>query len=156
MTKRKHVFYGILALVSLLGLGMTQSARANYIVTLQEVGSNVVANGSGAFNLTGLNFSGPNGQLGALINPMFGVIVTGTTTFANIDEYTGLSGPTSFGSGGSNHANIGSGDRVGIIGSFGGALFLPAGYLSGNALSDSSTYNGATFASLGVTPGTYV
>ena len=31
MTMRKRVFYGILALVSLLGLGITQSARANLI-----------------------------------------------------------------------------------------------------------------------------
>jgi hypothetical protein len=31
MTTRKHVFYGILALMSLLGLGITQSARANLI-----------------------------------------------------------------------------------------------------------------------------
>jgi VPDSG-CTERM motif len=31
MTTRKHVFYGILALVSLLGLGITQSARADLI-----------------------------------------------------------------------------------------------------------------------------
>jgi hypothetical protein len=31
MTTRKHGFYGILALVSLLGLGMTQPARANLI-----------------------------------------------------------------------------------------------------------------------------
>jgi VPDSG-CTERM motif len=31
MTTRKHVFYGILALVSLLGLGITQSAKANLI-----------------------------------------------------------------------------------------------------------------------------
>ena len=31
MTTRKHAFYGILALVSLLALGITQSARANLI-----------------------------------------------------------------------------------------------------------------------------
>jgi hypothetical protein len=31
MIARKHVFYGILTLVSLLGLGVTQSARANLI-----------------------------------------------------------------------------------------------------------------------------
>jgi hypothetical protein len=31
MTTRKHVFYGILALVTLLGPGITQSARANLI-----------------------------------------------------------------------------------------------------------------------------
>ena len=56
MTTRKHAVYGILALVSLLGLGITQSARANYIVTLEQIGSNVVANGSGPINLTGLTF----------------------------------------------------------------------------------------------------
>jgi VPDSG-CTERM motif len=31
LTTRKHAFYGILAMVSLLGLGITQSARANLI-----------------------------------------------------------------------------------------------------------------------------
>ena len=33
---------------------------------------------------------------------------------------------------------------------------MPQGYVSGGALSDSMTFNNATFASLGVTPGTYV
>ncbi len=33
---------------------------------------------------------------------------------------------------------------------------MPPGYLSGAALSDSMTFNNATFASLGVTPGTYL
>ena len=33
MTTRKHVFYGILALISLLGLGMTHSARASATYT---------------------------------------------------------------------------------------------------------------------------
>ena len=47
---------------------------------------------------------------------------------------------------------------VGIEGQgFGiGLLFVPQGYVSGAALSDSMTFNNATFASLGVTPGTYV
>ena len=32
---------------------------------------------------------------------------------------------------------------------------MPHGYVSGAPLSDTSTYSGATFASLGVTPGRY-
>jgi protein with PEP-CTERM/exosortase system signal len=32
---------------------------------------------------------------------------------------------------------------------------VPQGYLSNTALSDSMTFNNATFASLGLTPGTY-
>jgi len=49
-----------------------------------------------------------------------------------------------------------SGDTVGIAGSLGQQLFVPVGYVSGNPLTDSMIFNNATFASLGVTPGTYV
>jgi hypothetical protein len=45
-------------------------------------------------------------------------------------------------------------DFVGIFG-LGGQIFLPQGYVSGTALSDTSTYDKETFASLGLTPGTY-
>ena len=37
-------------------LGIRQSAQAGYTVTLQQVGPDVVATGSGAINLTGLTF----------------------------------------------------------------------------------------------------
>jgi hypothetical protein len=39
MTTRKHAFYGILALVSLLGLGVTQPAKANTITTFNVSGT---------------------------------------------------------------------------------------------------------------------
>ena len=35
-------------------------------------------------------------------------------------------------------------------------LILPAGYVSGNTLSDGATWNSASFSSLGATPGIYV
>jgi hypothetical protein len=52
-------------------------------------------------------------------------------------------------------SNTGSGDFVGMQSVF-GWLLVPQGYVSGAALSDSMTFNNATFASLGLTPGTYV
>ena len=60
----------------------------------------------------------------------------------------------SFGSGGFFAPNTGSGDFVGIADSV-GSLGVPTNYVSGAALMSSSTWNSATFASLGVIPGTY-
>ena len=130
-----------------------QPAQA-YTVTLQQVGANVVATGSGAIDLTGLNFGGTltNGQ--ALIAASEAQIFTGPTSLTSFDLYTGLSGPRAFGIGFSKFANSGSGDLVGI-GAF-ELLIVPHGYISGTPLSDSMTFNNATFSSLGVTPGTYV
>ena len=136
-----------------------------YTVTLQQMGVNVVANGSGPINLTGLTFA-QSGQVtgGAFIGPSNALIQTGPTGLVNFDLYGGLfTGPTSFGSGLVKFASSGSGDFVGIHilnvpdGSGpNGLLVVPQGYVSGAALSDSMTFNNATFVSLGVTPGTYV
>jgi hypothetical protein len=146
--------------VTLLGIAVTslfsvRPAQA-YTVTLEQVGSNVVANGSGAINLTGLTFFIPSLTL-AEVNAGDGVISTGPHGFGSVDLYTGFMGPPSFGSGGPVAPNTGSGDFVGISGgtmlTF---LLVPQGYASGAALSDSMTFNNATFASLGLTSGTYV
>jgi hypothetical protein len=123
-----------------------------YTITLEELGSNVVATGSGPLDLTGLSFDFPSFQ-SAGINPNGAVIVTGSSGPA--DFYTGFTGPTSFGSGSTTAASSSSGPLVGIAG-VNGFLMVPQGYASGDPLSDSATYTGATFASLGVTPGTYV
>jgi hypothetical protein len=68
--------------------------------------------------------------------------------------YTGITGPTNFGGGGSTRASSGSGDIVSVSGAA-RLVDVPAFYLSGTALSDSMTFDSATFASLGATPGTY-
>jgi hypothetical protein len=135
-------------------LVFSSPAQAGYIVTLQQVGPNVVATGSGAIDLTGLTFFDTIG-ISPLVEPFTGLILTGPTNFPSTDIYFTVNGPTSFGSGLTTFANSGSGDIVGIT-DLGGLLFVPQGYVSGTALSDSSTYDNATFASLGVTPGTYV
>ena len=146
--------------LTLFGIAVTslfsvQPAQA-YTVTLKEAGSNVVANGSGAFNLTGLTLAA-FGSTQAGMNPSLASLCVAT---GDHDGYGGLSGPSSFGTGGSTFANGSSGDAVAIGPSTGLLLngnlllFVPLGYISGTSLSDSSIYNNATFASLGVTPGT--
>ena len=155
-----------LALV-LAWLLSVRPAQAGYTVTLEQVGPDVVATGSGAINLHGLTFY-QSGSQNPVIGPsaigLLGVaqIYTGPTS-SSVDVYSGgLSGPTSFGSGGSVSASSGSGDMVGTGTHYCAedvsthSLSVPTGYVSGTALSDSATYSGVTLATLGVTPGTYV
>jgi VPDSG-CTERM motif len=126
-----------------------------YTVTLEQMGANVVANGSGAINLTGLSFI-EEGSIDPFINPHVAFIVTGQTGSGS--TYDGFTGPTTFGNGVITLPNTSSGDLVGISNSSTPFPFLlvPQGYVSNTALSDSMTFNNATFASLGLTPGTYV
>ncbi len=128
-------------------------AQAAYIVTLVQAGSNVVATGSGTIDTAGLSFFG-NFTGTADIFPFAATIDTGTP-FSPVAEFIGGTGPTSFGTGGVAVANSGGGDFVGIFGDV-VAVIVPAGYVSGSALSDSAIYLNQTFSSLGATPGTYV
>jgi hypothetical protein len=139
--------------IAVTSLFSVQPAQA-FTITLEQMGSNVVGNGSGAFNLTGLTFSGSTIAVGNGIIANVGTIGIGPTS-ANVDDYTGFTGPTSFGSGNFFGASFGSGDKVTFKG-LSNVIELPQGYSSGASLSDSMTFNNATFASLGLTPGTYV
>jgi hypothetical protein len=145
----------VLGTALLLGLS---SAEAGYVVTLQEVGSDVVATGSGSLNLAGLSFNG-NGEDSARIFGAPALVVVGPVSFTNEDGYADFSGPTSFGTGGNINADSGSGNIVGISGLGGGSgnLGVPGGYVSDTDLGTSTaTWLGEDFTSLGVIPGTYV
>jgi len=149
--------------VAMLGCGLTVPlAHADYLVTLVQQGNNVVAMGSGTLDLAGLELNPPSCLVGgcftnAGINPMVEAISTGQG--GNGDEvpsrfYSGFTTvPASFGSGGPTFPNSGTGDTVAIDGDM---LSVPLDYVSGNSLSDKSTYDNRTFGSLGVIPGTYV
>lgn len=106
--------------------------------------------------MTGLNL-GQQGMRDPDVQGNLGDIETGPFS-TNVDFYSNstsmISGPISFGTGTTKSPNTGSGNFVGIDGS-GDVIFVPQGYVSGAALSDTMTFNNATFSSLGVTPGTY-
>src|SRR5947207_10821456 len=83
----KPVVAATVAIVIICGLSV-QPARANYIVTLEQVGSNVVATGTGAIDLTGLSLLGTTSALDPFINPHVGFILTGASGIQ--DGYSGL------------------------------------------------------------------
>src|SRR5258707_293485 len=114
------------ALATTLGIVLAwllsvRPAQAGYLVTLQEVGPNVVATGSGAINLHGLTFS-RSGSANPAITPfsnaflyVFATIDTGAAS-SSVDLYfRPQSGPRRFGSGSTTYASSGSGDMVGIF-----------------------------------------
>jgi hypothetical protein len=146
------------AMLTVYGLSALP-VQAGYVVTLEQLGSNVVATGSGAIDLTGLTFLGSSG-VASFMTPAIGLIHTGPIIATAASAYSGLTGPTSFGSGGETVASTGSGDVVGIEGAPSeevpaGFLVVPEFYTSGASLSDTSTFDNQSFTILGVIPGTY-
>lgn len=123
-----------------------------FILTLMQEGSNVVANGSGDIDLTGLNILYEMNTQNQ-IAPAYAYLSMHTGNVA----YSGVTGPSSFAS--ANYGFISATSEIGWTAGIWGAqqyLLLPVGYASGTNLSGTSTWNSATFASLGIKPGTYV
>ena len=134
------------------------TARAGVIIEITQVGPNVVATASGSIDLTGLTLLGTDmgSTYGSEMNPSNAYIIVGTAF--RIDEFTGLSGPSSFGNGGYTQATSGSGDFISVLGQ--GALSSPElvtyhNYISGTPISSTSEYDNTTIQGLGLNPGTY-
>src|SRR5438046_732424 len=110
-------------------------AQAGYIVTLRQVGPDVVATGSGPIDLHGLTFFSSGSQNPAIKagggGEVSAVIYTGPTS-SSVDSYYGFGGPMSFGRSSPflpRPASSGSGDMVGIaVGPFGDFLSVPPAY----------------------------
>lgn len=147
--------YKLTAAAALLCLG--PSAMAAYTINVTEVGGNVVASGSGSINTAALPLF-PSATR-PLVRSGNALLYIGGT--AHLDTPMSLSapgsiaGPTSFGATLINtEADVVSGGLVGIIGSA-SRLFVPPAYVSQSPMTSSATWNGATFASLNLLPGTY-
>jgi hypothetical protein len=135
----------------------TPTPTSGLVVTISEVGSDVIMSGSGSLNVTGLiegsvqTAGGINGTLGYWVigqtNPFFARKFFGS----NLNVY-----PNSFGSGYTAPTSY-SGDTFGIQdGSLGKDIILPLGYTSGSPLSGTATFANKTISSMGLTPGTYL
>jgi hypothetical protein len=146
-----------------MGYGLSAPpAQANYIINLTEQVGGVVANGSGTLDVTDLSLLIAISSSGAFIDGGAGIIITGQAP-GGFDDNRYLGTFTSLATFGTStvffDANSGSGGLVGFdnVGGPGSvpALIVPAGYHSGDFITSSDTWNGFTFASLFVTPGTY-
>src|SRR5215831_5250357 len=68
-----------------------------FTITLKQVGSNVVVTGSGAINLTGLTFASGGFVATGSLGPSIALLAVADGT--GLSQYTGFSGPSSFGPG---------------------------------------------------------
>jgi hypothetical protein len=153
---------GVLIASLLLTTGFATKVRAAVIVTAAELGGDVVFStlAGGSLDLTGLTFSA-NLLVGGGINPAGPVLILGTPSggsSAFADIYTGVSQPAAFGTTfGVEKQSSATGSRFGVsFDGSGGVLVVPTGYVSTDPMSATSTFSEATFASLTLTPGTYI
>lgn len=126
-------------------------ARATFTVTVEQVGANVVTTGTGSLDLTDLALSLTSSAIAGIdaSGPAVGV---GLPTGTQADAYFVPTPLPLFGPGVLFSPDSGSGDKAGISQNL---LFVPAGYVSG-VLSGTDTYDNQSFASLGLTAGTYI
>ncbi len=132
---------------------LPRPADAGLIITIDQVGPDVVASTpGGSLNTTSLFFV-QSGTLGPYVWPVFAEVFLGAP--GGFDQYGNITGPGSWGPPSSpTDADAGSGPLIGV--SSGRWLVVPAGYISGTALAASTaTFSSATIASLGLTPGSY-
>jgi hypothetical protein len=142
------------AFVGIVALAFADNARAaSFTVDFEQVGVNVVATGSGFFDLTGLSYEDTTGTGNSII-PDRSVVIVSYSSAPATDFYSATySGPGSFGPGGTTNQS-GSGDPIWLNPSS-DEIGVPQGYASGTEINDGMTFDNATLASLGLTAGVY-
>jgi hypothetical protein len=157
MTKRTGVFvYAILVLAAIAAPG----AQAKYVAIFEQVGPNVVETGSGTLDLTDLSdVVGLSLPIQAAVAPNVGFFSSGALGAPFRALNGDITGPFEFGAGSATNADKSSGDLVGVFSDISEDFFgivVPAGYVSGAQLADSSTYLFETLPALGARPGEFV
>jgi hypothetical protein len=135
-------------------------SNAAVVVTAKEAGGNVVFSGGGTLNLSDLtpvlSANWINGFLSSSVGIYQGAGTGASTgTPGTIYVGAGFTGPTSFGTASGFIADVVAGDFGGIRGSSNPGVLVSDAYISGSSFFGTSTFLGKTFASLGLTPGTY-
>jgi hypothetical protein len=131
-------------------MSVAPQARANTLYfNIVQSGSNVVGTSSGSLSVSGSSDSGTAVE-GVEGSDAYLILGSGQN-----DIYAGVTGPASFGAGGSTIApTTTTGGEIGFGHSF-DEYVVPFGYVAGSSLISTSTWDSATLSSLGLTDGTY-
>jgi hypothetical protein len=139
-------------LIPVLFLICVISLPAGVTINVQEAGADVSVEASGTLDTSGLNLAYSN-TAGAAWNvyPQSGGFRAGAPS--TLDLYDGVTSPGgSFGSGSFATASTRIGDSIYVSA---GYIGLPVDYVSGATLTASNVFTGASFSSLGLSPGSY-
>jgi hypothetical protein len=130
------------------------TSRGEYVVTFAQVGTDVVATGTGTLDLTTL-LGEPSPSFTPDVIAALGVVAIGPQPNSFVG-YPGISGPTSIGPGPAvtHDADSSTGDRVTVDGHH-AMLQVFAGYVSGATLFGTDTWDNTTIGGLGLAAGTY-
>jgi autotransporter adhesin len=133
------------------------TAQAAIVITGTETDGNVVLSYTGSINLTGIENQGRGEDIRNLINPTYGDFAFGSASNEAIYFFPTATGASSYGTGSTTFASASSGDRFLFYALYDNVsqIIVDSTYISGTNISGSLTFNGATFSSLGITPGTY-
>lgn len=132
-------------------------AHAGVAVNFREIGTDVIAAASGSLDLTGLTDDDTFfAQIGVRGDPAYFTLGAEGDGSSNAEGYNGITGPAQSGTGGLVAPTSSSGDIIGVNAFFFGDLFVNRDYVSGARITARTSFAGQTFASLGLTPGTYV
>ena len=134
------------------------NANATAVFTIEEVGADIRVTASGTLNTTGLTLTSASlGPAWGVLRPNPAYIAVGPpqASGVNFAFYTGpITGPTSFGNASSFLGASSTTSSSSIVGfSPSSGVFTPVGFVSGSAISGSSTFAGQSYTSLGLTQG---
>ncbi len=132
-----------------LALLVAPIAQSALVMSLQETGGDVQLIVDGNLDLTGLTFFQTQPASGYM-NPGQGNI----NTLGVVDLYQNIVGNPVFGGLASTNMDSYTGDAAGVMGQL-GYLQVPQGYMSGDIISGTATWNTTTLAGLSVTQGVY-
>lgn len=157
---RQLASFSLLILTALTAV--SPAAKAGIILTMQEVGSDVVLTSAGTLGSVDGFYTGNTAvdEFNAAMTPLTASLTVGTTSVTgnNVIRYIGvLSGPSSFGPGTfTSLPTASTGTLFGILGAANElAVDAQQALLGQDITAGTSTWSATTLAALGVTPGTY-